>query len=166
MLKAVKFGGKTAAAVAAPAATPSAATEASVVAAPAAPAPAPKRENWMTEAKAGSALGKLTSSTKQAKFEAKAAADAESAARNADLKSRMDAGGLINLFGGQKPSAEAPAAAAAAAATPTPPSAPAIGDGGASWRARLLKRAQERAGETGESVAAIVQQHHGGVRIA
>ncbi len=57
-------------------------------------------------------------------------------------------------------------AAASAAAAPQPPSTaearrPLVGDGGASWRLKALKRAQEAAKEQGGSVAAVVAERWG-----
>jgi len=54
------------------------------------------------------------------------------------------------------------APAAAASTAPSAGSAmPTVGDGGASWKLRALKRAQERAAMSGESLTAIVHNQYG-----
>ncbi len=101
---------------------------------------------------AGSELNRVSARTPKAIAAEKEAAEKAAKAASKDaLAQKMSAGGLIHLAGSEP----------APAADSSKPASIMVGDGGAAWRARALRRAQQTASETGQDVRAVVAEHHG-----
>ena len=127
-----------------------------------APAPASDgREAWMGM----TSMGEDAAKSRDPRSSAQHRRD-EELARQAEVASQRELNPYWRDGGDGKPTAEAEAARAPrapGAALLTPGASGGVGDGGASWRLKALRRAKERAAEEGRSLADVVGDRWGSV---
>ena len=123
--------------------------------------PADGREAWMGMTSMGEDAAKSRDPRSSAQRRRE-----EELARQAEVASQRELNPYWRDGGDGKPTAEAEAARAPrapGAALLTPGGGGGVGDGGASWRLKALRRAKERAAEEGRSLADVVGDRWGSV---